>query len=87
MAKIIMVVERVEIMRYDASFVPQGHSKDADFVSKQGRTVWQIELPHDRKCSFEGAWAVYYQACSSGICERYCGKDLFLGWEIGPHDL
>lgn len=31
-----------------------GYSKDADFVSKEGRTVCQIELPHDRECSFEG---------------------------------
>lgn len=44
-------VGRVEIVIYDSSFVPEGHLKDADFVSKELLTT---KPPQDRKCSFKG---------------------------------
>lgn len=62
-------------------FCSIGALKRGRFSLNQGRTVWQIELPHDRKCSFEGVWAPYYYwTCSSGICKSFCGKDLSLPW-------
>lgn len=34
--------------------------KRCRFCSRRRKNRWWVELPHDRKCSFEGAWAPCY---------------------------